>query len=253
MQEKSHQAQCRCALLPAILVIARGIANATLDGFSITGGNAKFNEIDYLEGGGISVSNSTLTISNCHIHDNIAEFDGAGIGCQGASYVRLVRSSITDNRAGRNGGGLHSSREGQIAAISCLISRNEAANYGGGLWIEEIPFRLEDCEISHNSCFDRAIYCYMTAKGYFIRCRILDNEGVAAYAVGGDIALREFLIQGNHGDGLELGGYTQRNTVCYASLVNCMIGGNVGETIPGIIWRDPTNVTIANSTIAGNR
>ena len=82
------------------------ITNARLDGFTITGGNATGGYPDVV-GGGIfcNLLNSTNTIANCHVTNNIAPSDGRGGGvyCRESSPV-IANCTISGNRAGYGGG-----------------------------------------------------------------------------------------------------------------------------------------------------
>lgn len=87
------------------VVTANSTALTTvLDGFTITGGQAPSGA-----GGGVYINNGSLTIANCDIVNNSANY----------------------------GGGLFQEGSGRVDFIDCLIERNHSGNQGGGLFIND--------------------------------------------------------------------------------------------------------------------
>jgi hypothetical protein len=82
-----------------------------LEGFTITGGAGLFRQVggaDFIAGGGLFVFNSSPTITNNHIVDNVisgaqaADFRGAGVYVEGAGTSSLADPVITSNLIARN-------------------------------------------------------------------------------------------------------------------------------------------------------
>ncbi|HUT22859.1 MAG TPA: Calx-beta domain-containing protein [Sumerlaeia bacterium] len=105
------------------LVVFNGVTSATLDGFTLTGGNAA-------TGGGVYFNNAddTNAIVHCRIFGNQATF-GGGIGCQDSSPL-IYNCLITGNAAIGGGGGVGCDASSP-AIFNCTISDNAAPSGGG--------------------------------------------------------------------------------------------------------------------------
>ena len=118
--------------------------NAVLDGFTITGGNAR-----YKHGGGIYINSGTATLMNCTFTWNSTEFFGGGIYVQNSSSPTLTNCSFIENSAMAGGGICESG--GSLILTKCLFSRNAADLSGGGIInIRSMP-KLIQCTFSGNS------------------------------------------------------------------------------------------------------
>lgn len=116
------------------VVSANGVAGATLDGFTVTGG---FVPTDDIDGAGIMLVDSKVTVANCVIRDNLNADDGGGLFAQGGSLL-LTDSEITDNTSRDDGAGVVIRGVGSTAIIRrCLFSRNIGGDRGGGLAVHE--------------------------------------------------------------------------------------------------------------------
>lgn len=106
----------------------------TLENLTITGGTGTRYTADGSQevlGGGIDAAFATgLTIENCIIEANGAQFGGGVFApvLEGAETL-ILDSMITDNEGTSSGGGLYLSLGGQI--IGSSVYRNRSANAGG--------------------------------------------------------------------------------------------------------------------------
>ena len=73
----------------------------------IMNGGAVYNNRSALRGGGICVSDATLTISGTNIYNNKAANHGGGIYVQNKSLVSLKSGKVTKNRSDANGDGIY--------------------------------------------------------------------------------------------------------------------------------------------------
>ncbi|MCX7001161.1 MAG: right-handed parallel beta-helix repeat-containing protein, partial [Candidatus Sumerlaeota bacterium] len=136
--------------LPAYhVVIMDNITNATIDGFSITGGNANGGGTnDY--GGGIFCYNlnNTNIIKNNTISGNSAKYYGGGIYCYYSSPA-ITNNTISGNSANYGGGIYCDASSPQITKNT--ISGNSASYYGGGIHCNASSPAITNNTISGNS------------------------------------------------------------------------------------------------------
>jgi hypothetical protein len=101
-------------------------------------------------GGGIAVySGANVTISDCHIYENLSWNTGGGVDAY-QSNVSINNSTISDN-FGYHGGGL-SLRDGTYSIINSTICNNYAdgSGYGGGIYLKTGTTTITNCTISNN-------------------------------------------------------------------------------------------------------
>jgi hypothetical protein len=130
-----------------VVKVGGGIdAEALLDGFTITAGNADGPESF---GGGMYIESGGPAVYNCIIIGNTA-IDGGGIYCHDSSRPYIIDCTITQNSAGNHGGGAFCKSKSTPTFSSCKINEN-SADYGGGLYSDCGMLRVKNCTISGNS------------------------------------------------------------------------------------------------------
>ena len=109
-------------------------ATLTLSNCTVSGNSAEF-------GGGIVNANGTLNVSNCTFSDNGSIFYAGGISnmaFDGAATLVITDSTISGNLASDDGGGIESSAGGSVQSFASVtvsnstISGNSSLNGGGG-------------------------------------------------------------------------------------------------------------------------
>ncbi len=230
-----------------------GESNAALvDGFTIMNGFAKI--VD--KGGGIYCSNSSPTISNCIIKDNLTDQYGGGIYC--GDYSVIIRCDIRDNRAGVVagccGGGIYCG--GFSTVIDCNISGNDAQGEqgygsGGGVYCFDNSTIL-NCSIIDNGAF----FYYGSGRGGGImaseaatieKCSIINNRtdgsGGGIISFGASVMITNCIIHSNWAGGSG-GGLSISSNVR-----NCIITSNgAGDYGGGISGSG----NVSNCSIIGN-
>jgi hypothetical protein len=224
------------------VVIGSGTdANAVLDGFTISGGNAE--GANY--GGGVYNNNGSPTISNCVFSENSAGREGGGMFNNSESHPTVTNCTFTLNAAG-SGGGMRNRDFGKPTLTNCIFIRNLSLGYAGG-----------------------GIY---GGYGQIISCTFTGNS---AQNYGGGLAdcgglISDCTISGNSA-GITGGGfdYAEANP---GTLINCIISDNTsGDDGGGIYFRPPTippplgalgdpsysslslpKIVITNCTVSGN-
>ena len=118
--------------LPAYhVVIMDNITTSTIDGFTITGGNANGGDINNFGSGFLCYSlNDTNIIKNNIISGNSATENGGGISCWDNSSPNISNNTISGNSASYDGGGI--SCDNSSPAITNNTISGNSANYGGG-------------------------------------------------------------------------------------------------------------------------
>ncbi|MBI4578361.1 MAG: hypothetical protein HY718_01570, partial [Planctomycetes bacterium] len=107
-------------------------ALTTLDGFTITGGNANLGNSDGARGGGMWLKDCRLTIRSCTFLANRAEWRGAGLYIGRGAYPRIIECRFIGNYCNRTysiGAGFSFLR-GAPEVSRCLFAGNSATAGG---------------------------------------------------------------------------------------------------------------------------
>ena len=101
-------------------------ADATIDGFTISNGNAVLSL-----GGGMSIYGAVMpTISNCTFTGNTAQ-NGGGVAVGPNSIPTIINCLFTGNTATNLGGGIYN-LQSTVTIINCVFSQNQTSSDGGG-------------------------------------------------------------------------------------------------------------------------
>jgi predicted outer membrane repeat protein len=109
--------------------VVTGATGATLDGFTITGGNAN-GTFPYSGGGGLYNNSSSPTLMNIIFTTNSANGGGGGI-YNSFSNPLLLNVTFTKNSAGNWGGGMYDGASNPT--LTNVTFRDNSARYGGGI------------------------------------------------------------------------------------------------------------------------
>lgn len=221
-------------------------ANSVVSGLTITGGSGAY------QGGGINcIFNSSPTIKNCIIANNLTKDQGGGIYCGYESNPTITNCIINSNSFDSvgYGGGIFCYRSSPIIT-NCIITNNSAIGnsppghgcHGGGIccWgtSEETPSNpiVANCIISGNSAEHRGggLYAYWSSPTA-INCTIIGNR---AYEGGG------------------IGSFREANPTA----INCIVRDNIAKfgnqlalinTLRLWPWEEITEMTISYSNVEG--
>ena len=246
-------------------------ADAVLEGFTITKGNAD-------KGGGIVCKNSSPTIVNCVIFENtaskggglhmyssypiltdcvisgnISSGDGGGIYCY-KSYPSIEGSTLTSNTADY-GGGIACIIDSGPTITNCTMSDN-LADFGGAISCSLSTAFVENCIIMENMATDDGggLYCSAYSSPIINNCIITsntaDNTGGGCRLNGSTLTITNCSITNNVGGGI---------TNAYSSdliIANCIVVGNKGifdeVTVGGGIKCESSSLTLTHCTITDN-
>jgi len=209
------------------------VAGATIDGFTITGGNAEGELIDS-SGGGILINQSAPIISNCIITGNKAKFGGGGIA-NVQSSPDITNCKIINNSASV-GGGIFNDDNSFPNIVDCTITGNSSTFYGsntggGGITNQKSSPVIANCTIMGNS---------------------------SAYGGGGILnidnsspVITNCTITGNNSDIVGGGIWNSYNSS--PDIINCTVSGNSAESGAGGIHNKENSFPyFTNSIIWGN-
>lgn len=205
------------------VVTATGVdATTTIDGFTITGGNAT-------SGGGIYNFNSSPTISNTIITGNSAALDGGGIYNLYNSSPTIINSILTGNNAGRDGGGIYYSIGGLTTIANTTVTGNNAGHNGGGIYLY--------------------LSSLLTINNSTISVNNADFTGGGIYINRTPTTISNSTISRNSA---QAGGGVNNDTSSTTTIANTIISENKANYLGGGILSGIGFTTVSNSTITGN-
>jgi len=232
----------------------RQVDDSIIEGFTITGGNAKAWPERY--GGGIYCDGGSPTISNNTITGNSAS-SGGGIYC-GGDWPTFGSATVSDNIISRN-----SARDG--GGICCyggwptisdnVISGNSAdgAYGGGGIHCSSGHPTIEKNMIEGNWAYryGGGIGCYRTSWAVIAGNTIRANSGAFGGGIGSYFAVVAILgnsisdNSGQHGGGIH-------HKLGLVEISDNTISGNWAGSCGGGMICMTANVLVRNNQIVGN-
>lgn len=261
-------------------------AGATVDGFTIRGGNANGAGNNDKRGGGYFGSDSDAVIRNCVFVDNHASNAGGGVAC---FYVnpRFENCVFDSNDSDTSGGGFHAgsaspvlvacafrfntSGSGGAASVStahavfqgCEFADNSSSYVGGAATaISNGSLTFSDCLFSGNSTQGEGGAIWHLGQALSAhRCVFVDNSSnslggaVYLYGASAQVARSVFL----HNVANEGGAVATSPNVSDAAMRSCVFSGNTATARGGAIAcnLDSTHMRMdgcsffANSALSG--
>ncbi len=218
-------------------------ADTVLDGFTITGGNARGKPGPDELGGGMRNSASSPTVMNCTFIANVAR-GGGGMHNSGGSPT-IVNCVFSDNAVpvGDGGGGMYNSG-GSALVISCRFIGNTAAHGGAMVNLGSSP-TLINCLFAGNTAETAggAVSNYFSHGPAVINCTFTGNTasqiGGAIYDGGGNSAVTNSVLWLNEPGEIFVHPKIPFTTVSYSTVQGGYTGtGNV-DADPQFV--DPDN------------
>jgi hypothetical protein len=175
--------------------------SAVLDGFTITAGNARFED-----GGGMFNASSSATISNCIFSGNASYADGAGM-YNNSSAPTISNCIFTGNNSAYHGGGMYNDYS-SAAIINCRFIGN-FADYGAGITNSNShPSLVNSSFVGNIGGFQGGAIYNLYSAHTIINCSFTRNAD-------------------HYGGGAFL------NVHCFPTLINCILWGNNGSFYDG--------------------
>ncbi len=257
-------------------------ANAVLDGFTITAGNANVGGTNNYGGGMYNTNSSTPTVTNCTFSGNSADF-GGGMYNEGFSSPTVTNCTFSGNSATApfaRGGGMYNEGFSSPTVTNCTFSGNWA-DIGGGMYNYRSSPTVTNCTFSGNSgsgmgnfnssptvvnCTFSANWAIIYGGGMFnwdsnptvTNCTFSDNRVVNRGSGGGmgnfnwsSPTVTDCNFSGNSVDLGNGGG--MYNDFSSPTVTNCTFSGNLaGDVGAGMANVNNSNPTLTNCTFSGN-
>lgn len=200
------------------------ISNCTIDG------NNKTATASGGIGGGLYVSNSTLTIEDSSVDDNMATGSGGGLYVF-SSTLTMEGSTILDNTSG-NGGGFYEVTS-MLALSDVHIDRNTASGSGGGLYLNSASASTTNELYLYGSTVDANTSTSGSGGGIYAGayCFVAISESSVSRGTAGD-----------SGGGI----YVLNSSSC--SIENGSIDGNTAANAGGGIYLNATGTLVVYGT-----
>jgi hypothetical protein len=192
------------------VMIVAGVADAKLSGVAIQNGAATLiaDEATDLQrrGGGVFISNASVSFQNVLIADNAARFGGGGVYIAESSAVSLIdvvfKSNQTTHPQSGRGGGLR--LENGELSMSNVVFRGNRAIRGGGIFLDDGIVRIQSGIFIDNEAADRggAIAIYrgdVDIGSSELRNNIAIREGAGLFAsrAAGSTMIIDTVVEAN--------------------------------------------------------
>ena len=234
-----------------VVLVSGAFAATTLDGFTISSGNADGPGQDS-QGGGLLKQSGTVTLIDCLFRFNAGAadgFSGGGIAAIGGT-ITITGSTFDTNTVGGHGGAIYLSNCGGVLD-GCHFTNNTAA-IGACIRFQDTSLTLRGCTFVGNTAdaAGGAIFGVGTLLRAIDCSFVANTSQLSIGAVGGTISQIELInttfaqnTTSDLGGGMEV-------AVNSIEIVNCVFSRNLAS------WGGAVAVsgsaTIVNSTIANN-
>ncbi len=157
--------------------VVTGAADAVLDGFVVTGGNATGTGDNSNGGGMINSNGSTTLVENCTFKDNSANGFGGGM-YNVESDVTIINCSFKGNDANSHGGGMYNSNCSPTVN-NCVFRENHANNFtfgGGGMCNNVANPKITNSIFARNTAANSGagIFNY-NSEPHILHCTFAEN------------------------------------------------------------------------------
>ncbi len=223
-------------------IYVQGMNHITVEGFTITGGEAP--DFGDNVGGGYFNHISGDTIRHCRFIYNRAHY-GGGISSCGNGYVTLVEHcTFIGNEAYRYGGGIAACCSPVSSIIrDCLFKDNNAGIEGGAVHLHLCPLTTEQCVYDGNTAVERggAIAAVREGEAFIRNCTLKGNTAPAGAAIsvvgGSSLDLNRTIVAFNWGAWLKLDTILSATAGC-----NDIYGNSGGDVLPGNVTDTGGNI-----------
>ena len=251
-----------------------GADNATLDGFTITGGNANGGGGDSQSGGGMYNDNSSPAVTNCTFSENSAFYRGGGM-FNDNSFPTVTDCTFSENSVAIRGGGMYNSYVNRDinnhdfpspTVTDCTFSGNSAGSQGGGMYNYYFNYHYSDasfsptvtgCTFSGNSAgsFGAGMYNHsssptVTDCGFYDNSAVHESGGGMYNYSNSSPTVTGCTFSGNSA---RYGGGMYNSGFCSPTVTNCTFSSNsAGSFGGGMCNSGSSSPTVTNCTFSEN-
>jgi len=225
--------------------------DATIDGLTITGGNADGSSWPDDSGGGIYVYQSSPNIANCIVSKNSANF-GGGIFNNNSSPT-ITNCSFTGNIAVNGGGGIYNEFDSSPTIDSCILSDN-SADFGGGVDNNESSPTITNCTFTANSATKSGggMYNDDNTSPAITNCTLSENSAQWGGGIFNDNCsptINNCTVSGN--TAVKNGGGIRNFESSSPTITNCILWANTAPHGPEIYNDETSNPIVTYCDIQG--
>ena len=226
----------------------------TMQGFTITNGNAfdaANSDGPTSTGGGIrDQGNTSLTLANMVIANNVANADGGGVVMEdtvniGTWTLTITGSTISNNHSGDAGGGVDTDGTGTVVISDSTVTGNTDVNQGAGVYIDTVAVGTTFPGASMNMTGTTVSNNQALANG------VTGSGGGISNAGGGIMTITSGTISNNFSGGSG-GGFSDENNVGTLVVSNSLFLANSAVADGGGIQEGGPSTTITNTAVQGN-
>jgi hypothetical protein len=244
-----------------VLIASVGEAEAILDGFTITAGNANGEgyPLNQGSGGGIQIrwpfdeiGEEGPVLTNCTFIENSADY-GGGVYNDEPAKATLTNCTFTENFADWGGG---IGNGGYPILVNCTFSGNCAGWRGGAMANGETRATLEDCTFLENRAEYGGVMYNGESGATLTNCTLIGNSaetgGGAVYNHDSGVTMTNCLVSKNSCS--EKGGVVYLRSDDGATLTNCILTANSAQE-GGVLYAggEDSYARLTNCTLTGNR
>ncbi len=241
----------------AVQCVSGEDANTILEGFTVTGGNAKGPSPPDRDGGGIYNNGSSPTITNCIFIGNLADHGGGMLNVDGTPTVTDCNFENNIASGGAIGGGGICNHNSSPVLTNCIFIGNSGGPLGGGGMFNAAGSNpvLMDCTFSDNNSVDNGggICNWYDTNSILTNCifsgNIADSNGggMFNYQISPTLTGCTFSENSaNYGGGI----YDSNSS---PTVTNCIFTGNQAGGGGGMFNWGNSNPTITNCIFTGNQ
>jgi len=259
--------------------VVTGVTGATIDGFTITGGNADGYDTTLYYGGGMYNYIASPTVANCTFIGNSAYQGGGGLYNYIASPT-VANCTFSGNSATAEGGGMRNDFSSPAVSNS-TFSGNSASSSGGGMVNVYSSPTVTNCTFSGNSAYDGGgMDNSNSSSPAVINCTFLGNsapfgggmensfssptvtdctfsnnsskaEGGGMYNYAASPIVTNCMFSGNSA-AMRGGGIGNSNFSSLPTVTNCAFSTNSAGQEGGGMYNESSSPTVTNCTFSRN-
>ncbi len=223
-------------------------SSLTLNGLTLSQGNAAATCNGYPAGGGVCIPAANLTLVDSTVSGNSARGGGGIYSTNGT--LALTDSTVSNNSA-QYGGGIYSSSGTLILTHSTISGNSATAGRGGGIYPYVGTLTLTDSTVSGNTATadGGGIYSYtgtLTVTNSTLSGNSTTSNGGGIYSRSGTLTVTNSTLSDNSAS--RGGGITSAGTL---ALTNTTVSNNTAQTLGGGVYGGG-GVTIDQSIVSGN-